>query len=287
MAGAFEDPSDVGVRGRPLMASLEIEDPVDNRLREARRVAAKRSGLSWPLGTESGAILVLISVVVFLGLGLLSSAGGSSVDVKIGEAGGQGMPHPNDLWGVHDLLLIGWQAVMLQDEALVLQAKGAVLDVARHLPALHPHADCRTRFAQIAGCSAGEVAPPIGEAELRSMANASWACLPGAFTVDDFSISFGIEAQGNPALRPERSNQLGACSGSRWPRACSYWIAFHAMAARADMLLDSQTKADWLVALSVVIRSGVTMCIGCTAHFQLLMQPMLPMLVGRQSFRDV
>mmetsp|Transcript_55163 Transcript_55163/g.131454 ORF Transcript_55163/g.131454 Transcript_55163/m.131454 type:complete len:303 (-) Transcript_55163:622-1530(-) len=199
---------------------------------------------------------------------------------------------PNDLWAIHDLLLVGDTAVFMKDaSAGKTQVKEAALDLAGLLPALHPFAPCRAQLAKVLGTSAGQVVQDRpGQEKLLEAAKVSLKCLPGKFSPKDFKSFFTEEAMKDAALayddrmpEPLKVNSLGVCAASGWPRTCSYWVALHAMGYRADMLGLSQKLMGAVVP---IMAGGATMCGGCTLHFRALTAPLVPKVV-RDDLGDV
>mmetsp|Transcript_36269 Transcript_36269/g.85096 ORF Transcript_36269/g.85096 Transcript_36269/m.85096 type:complete len:301 (-) Transcript_36269:704-1606(-) len=198
---------------------------------------------------------------------------------------------PNDLWAVHDLLLVGQTGVfMKQDSAGKVEVQEAAYDLAKLLPALHPHAPCRAQLAKVLGSSPGQVAQARPNRDiLLKAATTSLQCLPAKFTSADFETFFGEKEMSDSDAAydarmpiPRKAKALGACMSSKWPRTCSYWVSMHAMAYRADVLGLGQT---FLKSLVPVLAGGATMCGGCTSHFRALTDPLLSGPV-RNDFGD-
>mmetsp|Transcript_24968 Transcript_24968/g.45878 ORF Transcript_24968/g.45878 Transcript_24968/m.45878 type:complete len:293 (-) Transcript_24968:86-964(-) len=203
------------------------------------------------------------------------------------NAGDLALASPNDLWAIHDLLLVGSAAVFMKDGSDGKRTvEDASYELAKLLPALHPISNCRNQFAKVLGSVPGKVAEERPSQEkLVKLANTAMKCLPAKFVPSDF-ISFFDEAamtdteKAYDARMPELVNpqRLGVCAASKWPRTCSYWVAMHAMAYRADMLGLSQRLLSSVVP---IFAGGATMCGGCTMHFRALTNPLLP-----QSLRE-
>mmetsp|Transcript_53080 Transcript_53080/g.124351 ORF Transcript_53080/g.124351 Transcript_53080/m.124351 type:complete len:294 (+) Transcript_53080:73-954(+) len=203
------------------------------------------------------------------------------------NAGDLALASPNDLWAVHDLLLVGSAAVFMKEgsdgKKLV---QDAPYELAKLLPAIHPISHCRSQFAKVLGSSPGKVAEARPSQEnLVQLANTAMKCLPGKFVPSDFTSFFDEAALTDADLAyearmPELKNpqRLGVCAASKWPRTCSYWVAMHAMAYRADLLDLSQQMVSSLVP---ILAGGATMCGGCTLHFRALTEPLL-----QKSLRD-
>lgn len=181
---------------------------------------------------------------------------------------------PNDLWALHDLLLIGYSGVFMRDGSSGKeQVRQHAVDLARLLPQLHPHEPCRQKLTEaLSGCTEDKETVVIA-------AEMSWTCLPGKFTASSFSKAYtakdidsltgAIIAKMPTLLEPEA---LGVCRGSQWPRACSYWASLHSMALRADAL---GLGRNLLRAIMPVLAGGATLCNGCTLHLKALHKPVL------------
>mmetsp|Transcript_1577 Transcript_1577/g.6229 ORF Transcript_1577/g.6229 Transcript_1577/m.6229 type:complete len:314 (-) Transcript_1577:690-1631(-) len=189
---------------------------------------------------------------------------------------------PNDLWAIHDLLMIGYTAVfMTPGSPGQAEVRQAATEFARLLPALHPHEPCRARLASLLGApGAGEPAANVPDEEmLVQAAEASWSCLPGKFFFNSFDQPFRTNGMKDAdqafdarMTRVRNQSLLGVCRNSHWDRTCSIWVSIHAMAARADVL---GLAKPFLSALVPVIAGGATMCGGCTMHFRALSAPLL------------
>lgn len=181
----------------------------------------------------------------------------------------------NDLWAVHDLLLVGYAAPFMKpgsDGERTVRA--SAVELARLLPLLHPYKPCRQ---QVGVALTGN--PGMGDLDVvAAAADASWACLPAKFSATDFmqpvsakhmhARSGLVHLKSTAPLSP-KSMQLGACRLSSWPRTCSYWAVLHGMALQAD---HSGKSWEFLKAVANVISGGVTMCSSCNMHFVLLME---------------
>eukprot|EP00929_Paragymnodinium_shiwhaense_P008305 TRINITY_DN112259_c0_g1_i1.p1 TRINITY_DN112259_c0_g1~~TRINITY_DN112259_c0_g1_i1.p1 ORF type:complete len:319 (+),score=61.31 TRINITY_DN112259_c0_g1_i1:115-1071(+) len=191
---------------------------------------------------------------------------------------------PNDMWGVHDLLLVGFTGVFMRLQSSgMAEVHAAAFGLAEMLPKLHPHAPCREalRWDSPAAVPGGGEAKAAQwtEQSLLKVADTSWSCLPGAFQVSKFDKSFSEhemhDAEAAHEARMPRlidDTFLGVCSGSNWPRTCSYWASMHALAYRADSL---GLGAALLKHLLPILAGGATMCGGCTLHFRSLSDPAL------------
>lgn len=189
---------------------------------------------------------------------------------------------PADLWAIHDIAMIGHYGVMLKgphmdenkSQALDL-AQSAATTFAGLLPLIHPVAECRTALAA------------VEPASLEGIANTSWTCLglSAANFTDPFTSETVHYDESLPAAFTSPKFQLGACNGSVWPRACSFWVSFHTMAVRAD--LHGKGK-QFFNAILQILAGGPLFCVGCTNHARLLAQPILPIeLLNESSFVGV
>jgi len=165
-----------------------------------------------------------------------------------------------DLWGIRDLLLLGKAAPLLPDDSPHRPAVQAGADsLAEMLSQIHPVPACRTA---------------IGDAgSLEAKAAACWSCL--GLTKANFTDPYDPDKdkyQNSANTATKFDDKLGACSGSRWPRACSFWSSFHAM----SVLADAQDNKDYLDAISRIVAGGALYCGGCTLHYRYLMKHMLP-----------
>jgi len=181
-------------------------------------------------------------------------------------------PNPNDLWGIHDLLLLGYKAPFMKPgSAGAAEIQSSALQLAEMLPQLHPHPPCRQQI-KAALMSAGGA---LDKAALVAVAQSSWDCLPAKFTAASFDIAFtpdGLDT--NPGLVSQALDPkvltpgiLGACLGTPWHRACSFWVSLHAMAYRADAL---GLSSKFMHAAMAVLAGGSTLCGGCTLHMRSL-----------------
>lgn len=191
----------------------------------------------------------------------------------------------NDLWGIRDLLLVGYAAVFMVDGSSgKAEVRQHVSDFALMLPHLHPHEPCRLALGEALARA------ERGREEVFSAASAAWSCLPAQFTADFFKYPFDADAVDDseraydgrmPTIRDP--SLLGVCRGSQWPRACSYWVSMHLLAYRADALGMGES---FLRAITAILAGGATMCGGCTLHFRALNSPALSLAMVR-DFGDV
>lgn len=162
------------------------------------------------------------------------------------------------------------------------EVEESALDLARMLPQIHPYKPCRKQI-RIA-----TLRNEMNRQGLIAAANAAWSCLPmggdGTSITDAFAGAFTPEALDDPALQsgarnpsPRQPHTLGVCRKSAWHRTCSYWVSFHAMAFRADLL---GLGPRLLHSLANLIAGGATMCGGCTIHFRALHRPVLSNFVA-------
>jgi len=189
---------------------------------------------------------------------------------------GPGNIQPNDLWAIHDMLLLGYHAVFMKpDTAGSKEVQRASIELANMLPELHPVEACRK---QIETAISGQ----NESMQVLRAAEASWSCLPAKFTETSFTSAFvGLHESREaykaakrtrmPHLEPD-DHVLGACKDSRWPRTCSYWSSMHLLSYRADRKGKGQ---QFLAAIVPLIAGGMTLCQGCTMHFRVLNAPAL------------
>lgn len=167
---------------------------------------------------------------------------------------------PNDLWGVHDLLMVGYAAVFIKpDSAGQRQIQSAALNLTKLLADIHPVAPCRTELKS--------VNTETGAALVAKRALQTWSCLPHHFTPSDFSKAFDepclhdnalAAAARMPKVLPGIRMQLTACEGSRWDRTCSFWSTIHTITLRAEAVQTSSI----IPLLLMVLWGGVTQCGG-------------------------
>mmetsp|Transcript_98936 Transcript_98936/g.191057 ORF Transcript_98936/g.191057 Transcript_98936/m.191057 type:complete len:239 (-) Transcript_98936:706-1422(-) len=185
------------------------------------------------------------------------------------SADGAGLPPAaaNDLWAVHDLLLIGYHGIFLAANSTAKrEVQDHATNLAKMLPSVHPHNKCRSDIAKLVGNNE--------RPNISAVAEAAWACLPARFSASDFDAVFLNETDAVAAKMPHPKDQtaLSSCSDSNWPRTCSYWIALHQMAFRADAL---QRGAEFLHAVVPLLAGGALVCDGCTHHLMELHKPVL------------
>jgi len=166
-----------------------------------------------------------------------------------------------DVWGIRDLLLLGKASPLLQDGSAGKPVVVAAAEtLAEMLPQIHPVPACQTAVGLAVG--------------LEAKAAACWSCLglnPTNFTNPYLPNSTKFQNAANTDTK--FGDLMGACSGTRWPRACSYWSSFHAMGVLADV--HGQGR-QFLQAISRIIAGGALYCGGCTLHWRYLNKHMLP-----------
>jgi len=187
----------------------------------------------------------------------------------------------NDLWGIRDLLLIGYSAIFMKpDSSGRSEVESAALQLARLLPEVHPYEPCRTAVKEALTATNDTSLKASPRLLVAAVAEATWNCLPGHFSELSFDAEFTFDASSVQDLakdfdsakfakmaHPAPDVPLGLCRGSHWPRTCSYWVSMHRMAYLADS--KSQGKA-FLAAVVPLLAGGATLCNGCTAHFRFL-----------------
>lgn len=187
---------------------------------------------------------------------------------------------PNDLWGIHDLLLAGYAGIFMEPNTKGWQeVRESSMRLTALLPAIHPSLECRERLARSLGGTAGSPLTNQVSEELHLKAvSETWACLPAEFKPDDFKNPLLPDAIGDfEAYKAARMTQplyppKGVCEKSAWPRTCSFWVSMHLMAARADQL---SLGVEFLEAVVPILAGGATFCGGCTRHFRALTKPVL------------
>lgn len=169
---------------------------------------------------------------------------------------------PLDLWAIHDLLVIGHKGPLIEENVGRSQVEAAANALGGLLQYVHPVPACRKALADSA------------DAALFKKAEASWSCL--GLSAANFSGAMTSESTGFYAAantEPKFNELLSACKGSKWPRACSYWSAFHAMGVRADAMNKAREYFD---AILRIISGGALYCFGCTSHWRILNEYLLP-----------
>jgi len=168
---------------------------------------------------------------------------------------------PNDLYALHDLLLVGYAAVFVKvDSAATQQVQDMAVDLTALLPVVHPWAPCRAAFTQLEPLA--DPADTIARA-----ARVAWDCLPHEFKSTDFSATFDrqcitdvalAKSAKNPKVLPAARSSLSTCEASKWDRTCSYWSVIHSTALWAE----SSSQPLVLKLLIVLLWSGATQCSG-------------------------
>jgi len=181
---------------------------------------------------------------------------------------------PDDLWAVHDLLLLGYKAPFMKEgSAGQREVRAKAEELASLLPKIHPFEPCRQQI---------QAAYTGGRAGVIAASQASWACLPRKFSPAMFTAAFTPEGLDQPTLtgladkarNPKLLDTAGlsACAATEWPRTCSLWASIHSMAYRADALGLGTQFRDLVLA---VLAGGATMCGGCTLHLRALHETVL------------
>ena len=121
---------------------------------------------------------------------------------------------PNDLYALHDLLLVGYAAVFVKaDSAATQLVQEMAVDLTALLPVVHPWGPCRAAFAQL------EPLPDPADTVARA-AQVAWDCLPHEFEQADFSATFDrqcitdvalAKSAKNPSVLPASRSSLSAC----------------------------------------------------------------------------
>lgn len=188
---------------------------------------------------------------------------------------------PNDLWALHDLIIVGYGAPFVSTEAAKSEVQEAGKKLVDLMPDLHPYPACRLEVGNVLNQTEAN-----DEVKLVSAIQALWNCLPAKFTADDFNnsltenyLSANMDAFYEARMTvPKDPSVLGACRESKWPRTCSLWSGLHTMALRADAL---QKGNEFISAVIPILAGGATLCGGCSAHFKALHKPILS-----QALRD-
>eukprot|EP00927_Polykrikos_kofoidii_P005330 TRINITY_DN12110_c0_g2_i1.p1 TRINITY_DN12110_c0_g2~~TRINITY_DN12110_c0_g2_i1.p1 ORF type:complete len:331 (+),score=51.69 TRINITY_DN12110_c0_g2_i1:106-1098(+) len=207
---------------------------------------------------------------------------------------------PNDLHGIHDLLLVGYAGIFVRhrefthasakSEAGMIIAT-AVTRLAKSLLTLHPFHACRTALANAKSGVGND-----SKALVVEYASVAWSCLPAHFSsvsflsdsafteaaLDDDDLQMDAK---NPSLLPAVKAQLGVCKNSLWDRTCSYWSSLHILAARAEAA-GPQIASAFLRDTLLAIFGGATMCKGCMRHFRILHAPIIPEAVLQGTLTD-
>lgn len=252
---------------------------------------AKSKGYCKPLS-----VLFILGLVVAIIAGALLFDGKDTNRERTGLTGLRDdhlqLAVANDLWAIHDLILAGYGAIFMQKDSVgQKEVQEAAMQLARLLPALHPHPACRERIAHMLKTTPGEPASEVkGLDQLLLLAEVTWKCLPAHFFSKSFDRPFkhyevsGFHAAQNAKMtRVRNPRALGVCRSTNWPRTCSYWVSMHALAYKADELRLGQPL---IRSLLNIIAGGATLCGGCTKHFRLLTGPFLSESV-KSDFGDV
>jgi len=201
---------------------------------------------------------------------------------QVGKAPGLQGAVPNDLWGIRDMVLLGYSAVFMKPNSTGMRGvqEGAI-ELTDMLPQLHPHPLCRSQLESTLASIENE------QEKIIHAARVCFSCLPGKVSVDSFDLPFreeymndlGRAALGRMPIFRDLSS-LGACRDTDWPRTCSYWVSLHAMSYRADLL---QLGERFMNAIVKIMAGGALTCHGCTNHFKLLHQPVLSAAIFRDA----
>eukprot|EP00450_Noctiluca_scintillans_P013218 CAMPEP_0194510198 /NCGR_PEP_ID=MMETSP0253-20130528/41456_1 /TAXON_ID=2966 /ORGANISM="Noctiluca scintillans" /LENGTH=285 /DNA_ID=CAMNT_0039353419 /DNA_START=47 /DNA_END=904 /DNA_ORIENTATION=+ len=266
--------------GRVAFEVQDLESESASRTSEDKNGKTERRWISFR--KESLAALTVGTLVtVMLVLWRTQGVTASRLTQSTAFEGPRDVRNPNDLWALHDLLMLGFKAPFMKPYSEGYRvAQSSAVELARLMPALHPHPPCRAAFAELLHTQPGQMSTlDVDEPLLLQLADASWSCLPVSLTSSSFDTPFMSEAMHDDAVAfAARSPQLkdesvlGVCRGSAWPRTCSYWTAFHAFAYRAEAL---NLGVELFRAVSVVLAAGATQCGGCTLHWRLMLGPQL------------
>jgi hypothetical protein len=203
-----------------------------------------------------GIVAIFLILVVVFTITLMSSSDPSSRPAI----------SANDLFGVHDLVMVGYAAVFMTPHAAgTASVQSATLNLTEHLDTLHPVAECRAALlaAKTEGSSPLDTVVAAGRT--------AWGCLPGNFSEGDFTNPFTAAAVTDsalamlakfPTLNPPKVNELSTCAGSLWQRTCSYWSSIHTMALRAEQAAAPQLTKSFLPLLVATAAGGITQCRG-------------------------
>merc|ERR1712113_1240915 len=81
---------------------------------------------------------------------------------------------PNDLWGIHDILYVGFSAVFMEPGSKgKAEVQKRAVDLTNLLPFLPPHEPCRASLK----VALSNVSLPAKE-RIRAAGSAAWSCLP-------------------------------------------------------------------------------------------------------------
>lgn len=158
-------------------------------------------------------------------------------------------PNEQEFWGIHDLLLGGYQAPFMKE------GSGGKAEVQEHafllatmVKTLHPVARCREQMQPL-------TLDGDKQKFCADVAAVALTCLN--LEANSFKHNFNTGREPANAI-------LGTCTGSKWPMACSIWISLHAMARLAD---EESMNSYFVKSVFAVIAGGATECGGCTRHF--------------------
>jgi hypothetical protein len=164
-----------------------------------------------------------------------------------------------DMWAIRDLIIVGYKGPMVArtSSASLEMVHNAAKDLALLMPEIHPVPACRSAASMVTTQQ-----PPAEY--VKAMAQVTWSCL--GLGVSNFTKPFVDETQANKDVDWSAPNfVVGACQGSGWPRACSYWTSIHAMASRADAIGKG---SELFQAVVHIFSGGALFCGGCTMKFR-------------------
>jgi hypothetical protein len=243
----------------PLVRTSVVVEPDDQE-----PSASKESVMAWTLRCRRhprvliGATILSISLLTFF-IAMIEMAPRDSRSRSITH-----LIEANDLYALHDLVLVGYTAVFMKAGSEGQQhVRNSALNLTQALPVLHPYSACRSSLAALDPSSTTRKVDAVA-----AVADRSWTCLPGRFKPADFNVVFSKDAFDNPTLQNAARNPilndpsvLGACAASRWMRTCSYWSVIHSIALRSESVLLSRDSV-LLLQLLITIAGGVTQCRG-------------------------
>ncbi|CAK0847400.1 unnamed protein product [Prorocentrum cordatum] len=193
--------SDAPVEGRPVGAAAETA---------SGRADAHDAefGVGWPVDT--------LDLPSLRGSGPRGGVHGVAGGVQLQELlPGAGLADavPNDFWGIHDLLLVGYRAhFMNEGSAGKAAVQAAAVDLAALLPQVHPVPECRAQIGSALAAAAG------GRESVVAAAQAAWDCLPGRFGPEAFDAGNDGGAAFVPDGNDRRRRRLGPRRGELGPR---------------------------------------------------------------------
>lgn len=168
---------------------------------------------------------------------------------------------PNDLYGMHDILMTGYAAPFLREgsEGKKIVRRSAIA-LARQLTVLHPFAKCRDAVREVSYTPQAAM-ESSQRAFISRVAEAAWSCLPASYTRADFEHPFVEHALTDTkdaieSRRPSliRRSAAGTCRHSSWDRTCSVWASIHAASLEAEAQM-AFSRANGLPPLHVGVDS--------------------------------